>query len=76
MNYGKIENGNLKYLKMPLKIGDRDVFTNDKNIILEQGYKPIEFTNPEETKDWLTPICSFEEEDNKIVQKWNYSSEV
>ena len=74
MSFGKIENGELKLLKMPLKIDGKDVFTNDESIILKNGYKPIEYTLPEE-KDGLFPVPKFKEQESKIVQEWEYVKE-
>lgn len=70
MNYGKIENRKLKILKMPLKIDGKDVFTTNESIIKENGYKPIEFTEPIE-KDGFYPVATYEETETEILQKWD-----
>ncbi len=74
MNYGKIINGNLELLKMPLMENNKDIFTNDKNIILQNGYKPVEYSEPEQKEGFL-PVCSFIEKEDKILQVWNYEVE-
>ena len=68
--FGKLINNELKILKMPLKIDGKDVFTNDEKIILENGYKPIKYTAPEE-KDGFYPVAKYEETETEILQKWD-----
>ena len=67
--YAKLINGELYRLKMPLRIGINDVFTNDANIIRANGYKTVVYTNmPSETA-----IPSWEETETQIIQTWSES---
>jgi len=56
---------------MPLKIGGNDVFTNDENIFMENGYKPVVYTNmPDENA-----VPHWEETDTAITQVWEMNEE-
>ena len=64
--YAKLINGELCRLKMPLKIGDKDVFTNDESIIRANGYKLVVYTDmPSETA-----VPSWQETETTIIQTW------
>lgn len=41
MQFGKIENNSIVYLKLPLKTPNGDLFTNDPIVLLHYGYKEI-----------------------------------
>ena len=67
--YAKLINGELYRLKMPLRVGENDVFTNDESIIRANGYKPIVYTNmPSETA-----VPSWQETESNIIQTWSES---
>lgn len=74
MMFGKLVNGIIKYLELPLKIGGNDVFTNDKAVLLQHGYKEIEVTEPE-NKEGLIPIAVYSETADKIKITYNYIPE-
>ena len=64
--YAKLINGELYRLKMPLRVGENDVFTNDEKIIASIGYKPVVCTEqPSETA-----ISHWEETETQIIQTW------
>jgi len=64
--YAKLINGELYRLKMPLRVGENDVFTNDESIIRANGYKPVVYADmPTETA-----IPSWQETVTTITQTW------
>lgn len=69
MEYGKMIEGELTFLRQPLKIGGQDTFTNDDAVIRAQGWKPIVYTDPPEqaghyaTSEWA-------ETEDAITQVW------
>lgn len=74
MMFGKLVNGMIEILKLPLKQNGRDIFTNDENIIKSGGYKPIESSVPEKREGFI-PVRYFEETEDKIIEKYNYISD-
>ena len=38
----KLQSGNLQRLKLPLRVGGEDIFTNDPIILAAHGYYPLE----------------------------------
>jgi len=64
--YAKLINGELYRLKMPLRINENDIFTNDESVIGENGYKLVVYTDmPTETA-----IPHWEETETQIIQTW------
>ncbi len=69
--YAKLINGSLNRLRMPLKIDGNDVFTNDVNVFMENGYKPVKYiVSPSETA-----VPHWEETDAAITQVWETKEE-
>lgn len=69
MKYARLINGNLQYVKMPLKVGDKHIFTNDKDILAEQGYKPVVYDKAP-TEEGYYAECIWDETDTEILQIW------
>lgn len=67
--YAKLINGELHRLKMPLRIGENDVFTNDVNIIASNDYKMVVHSEPPTE----TAIPSWQETETQIIQTWTES---
>lgn len=66
--YGKLINDELRGAPRPIKTADGDVFTNDPDLLLQYGYKPIILTKiPDSTKAYTT---TWEESDTAITQVW------
>lgn len=74
INFGKLINGNLEYLKLPLKIGSEDIFTNDSTLLLQNGYKPIERNTPEYKEGYIA-VPEYSETDSAIIQNYKYITE-
>jgi hypothetical protein len=66
--YAKLVNGELRGAPNPLKIDDKDVFTNDPSLFLQCGYKPVTLTDY--PSDGNIYENSWEEKENEIVQIW------
>ena len=69
MKYGKIEDGKLKRAPNPLWIGDKMISNPTDTILLENGYKPIEYTE-QPSKDGYYYIPTYKESDDKITHIW------
>lgn len=66
--YGKLINGELCGAPRPLKTADGDIFTNDPDLLLQYGYKPIIMTDcPTDGKNYA---ASWAETDTEITQVW------
>jgi hypothetical protein len=68
-NYGKIENGNIKFAKNPLWTQDKMIANPTNEMYIANGYKPIEYTDVP-TKDGFYYTSKFIEVENSIVQIW------
>lgn len=69
----KLENGQLKKLRLPLRLGGKDVFTNNAAILAREGYYPIEWTEyPDEEAEYT---AEFEVKNDVIKQTWRLVEE-
>lgn len=71
MKFGKLENGRLIRFKNPLRTEDKDIFTNDPELLLQYGWKEVVNTTPEERQGYY-PVQHWEETDTQILQTWTY----
>lgn len=69
--YAKLVNGNLSALKMPIKLNGIDIFTNDENMFIANGYKPVVFTEPLNETD----VPHWVETETVITQVWDLIEE-
>lgn len=68
MIYGKLVDGELRGAPRPIKTADGDVFTNDPDLLLQYGYKPIILTDcPSDGKSY---VGSWTETESEIKQIW------
>lgn len=68
MIYGKLIDGELRGAPRPIKTADGDVFTNDPDLLLQYGYKPIILTDcPSDGKSY---VGSWTETESEIKQIW------
>ena len=68
MIYGKLIDGELRGAPRPIKTADGDVFTNDPDLLLQYGYKPIILTDcPSDGKSY---VGSWTETETEITQVW------
>ena len=68
-NYGKIIDGQLEYAYRPMEIKGEWHSNPSEELLLELGYKPIEYTEMP-VKEGYYYTSSFEDEGDKIVQVW------
>ena len=68
MIYGKLVGGELRGAPRPIRTENGDVFTNDPDLLLQYGYKPIILTDcPSDEKSY---IGSWTETETEIAQVW------
>lgn len=68
MIYGKLIDGELRGAPRPIKTADGDVFTNDPDLLLQYGYKPIILTDCPSDGGYYTE--SWTETESEIKQIW------
>jgi len=74
MNYGKIVNGELERFIVPVfgyVFNNAVYFSPTEEQIISFGFKPVEYSQPENIK-WYNPVSKWEELSDKIVQEWEY----
>ena len=71
MIFGKLKNEKqIELFHQPLKIDGKDIFTNDKDLILQYGWKEIINTEAPETEEGFYANYHYEETETQIIQKW------
>lgn len=70
INYGKINFNYLEYAPNPINIDNNWYGNPPVNIYLEQGYKPVEYTEEPEYIEGYEYISEWEETEDKIIQRW------
>ena len=68
MQYGTLENGKLILAPNPLITGGNMIYNPPNEMYIEQGYLPIERTEPPEADKFYT--ATWEESDGKIIIVW------
>lgn len=68
MIYGKLVGGELRGAPRPIKTSEGDVFTNDPNLLLHYGYKPIITADYPSDGGYYTE--SWTETESQIKQIW------
>lgn len=69
MIFGKLINGTLKRYKPPIKAEGREIYTNDRTILLQYGWKEVVFTDAPEQEGFY-PVAYYDETDTQIIQRW------
>ena len=69
--YGKIKNG--KLILAPLLINrDDSIIVQNNALYIEKGYKKLLYTTPPENREGYNLVNDWEEQQDLIVQKWDY----
>lgn len=69
--FGKIKNG--KLILAPQVINrDGSIVFDDKILYVENGYKKLLYTMPPENREGYNLVSDWEEQQDSIVQKWDY----
>ena len=67
--YGKLVDGRVQYMPIPLTVGDVPTWTNDPAIYAAEGYLPVEHhAKPVREGYWYE--LSWQEQDGVIRQTW------
>lgn len=70
MDYAKLINNQLAIAPNPIVIDDRQIGNPPGEVYLEQGYKPVTYTDPPEVEPGYIAVPGWEEQDEAIVQTW------
>lgn len=74
MKFGHIDNGKLVFAKFPVKIGERDYFTNDASLMLQAGEKEIVETEKPADRSDGTYTASWSESETQITRVWTFQA--
>lgn len=75
MKYAKLNNGLPQFAPNPIIVDDRQIGNPHAEIYLEQGYKPVVYTDPTETESGYIAVPGWEETSEEIVQIWTVEPE-
>ena len=75
MTYAKLTNNNLVLAPNPIIIADRQIGNPPGEVYLEQGYKPVQYTDPPEVEPGYIAVPRWEEQEEAIVQTWTIQEE-
>lgn len=75
MKYAKFVAGNLILAPNPIIVEDRQIGNPPGEVYLEQGYKPVRYTDPPETEPGYIAVSGWEETSEEIVQIWTVEPE-
>lgn len=67
--YGKLINNKIEYLKMPIVLDGRNIFTNDDSLIKKAGYKEL-INTPYPTDGKRYVQGEWQETETQIVSTW------
>ena len=67
--YGKIKNGNL-ILASRIVRRDDELFVDDEELYIDNGYKPVEYKEAPENKDGFNLVSEWKDDGSKIIQNW------
>lgn len=72
MNYAKLaEDGNLSFAPNPLITEDMQHFNPTEHLLVAQGYKKVEYSEPDPPQGYVATSV-WTETDDAIVQSWIY----
>lgn len=71
--YGKIEDNKLIAAPSRIVLGNVQIFNPSDAQYEQAGYKELIYSNPPEYKPGFQLVQSWIEEDNSIVQSWEYA---
>lgn len=70
MVYAKLIEGNLQLSPNPIYIEPWWIGNPTGEMLVEQGYKPVVYTDPPEVEPGYIAVPGWEEQDEEIVQIW------
>lgn len=75
MKYAKLIDNNLVLAPNPIVIGDRQIGNPSDEVYVEQGYKPVVYTDPPTVEAGYIAISEWIDEGDEIVQVWSIIEE-
>ena len=70
MTYAKLTNNQLVLAPNPIIVGDRQIGNPPGEVYIEQGYKPVVYTDPPVVAEGFVAVPGWEEQAEEIVQVW------
>lgn len=75
MRYAKLIENEIQYAPNPILIDDRQIGNPPAELYLEQGYKPVTYTDPPETDPGYVAVPGWEDDGEAIIQTWTIEEE-
>lgn len=75
MTYAKLINGELVAAPRRIRLETHTVFNPPAELLEEQGYKPVRYTEPPEVEEGFVAVPGWEETEEEIVQTWTVEPE-
>lgn len=72
MRYAKLLNNNVQYAPNPINIDDNWYGNPSEEVYLEQGYKPVIYTQQPESQGYGYYAEAWEETETDIIQVWEW----
>lgn len=70
--YAKLIDGNICWCRRTVQYNGQIIGNPTPEIMTALGYKPARFTDEPEPREGYNLTCSWEEEEDEIVQTWSY----
>ena len=75
MKYGKLINNQLVLAPNPIIIGDRQIGNPPGEVYIEQGYKPVVYTDPPETEPGYVAVPGWYDDGDELREVWTVVQE-
>lgn len=75
MRYAKLIAGEISFAPRKLRSGDTVVYNPPVALLLEQGYKPVRFTEAPGAEEGFRPVSGWTESETEILQTWTMEPE-
>lgn len=70
MKYAKLIDNKLQYAPNPIIVDDRQIGNPPPETLMEQGYKPVIYTDPPVVEPGYIAVPGWEDDGDEIVQTW------
>ena len=70
MRYAKLIDGAIQFAPRKLSVGGSVVYNHPPEMLAEDGYKPVQYTDPPETEPGYIAVPGWTETEEAIVQTW------
>lgn len=75
MKYAKLINNELIYAPRKLNYQNSVIYNPSNELLLQEGYKPVTYTNYPSTEEGYIAVSSWQETENEILQVWSIEPE-